>query len=218
MPAQPPAFLLLSQVLLWLAVAALGALMFILVRQLGLLHERISPVGALHINRVARAGERAPSLQLDALDGTLLTVGAARADERSLLLFFISPACPVCKTLLDVMRAVSRAESDWLDILYASDGPPGEHAEFVARHHLPPARYVLSETLGRAFGVSRLPYAVLIAPDGTISAMGLVNNREHVESLFEAQARGVASLQEYLGREHTPTLRHSDRRTADVPS
>ena len=33
-----------------------------------------------------------------------------------------------------------------------------------------------------------------------IRARGLVNTREHVESLFEAREQGVASVQEYLGR------------------
>jgi len=33
-----------------------------------------------------------------------------------------------------------------------------------------------------------------------IRAKGLVNTREHLESLFEAQERGVASLQQYVGR------------------
>ena len=33
---------------------------------------------------------------------------------------------------------------------------------------------------------------------GTIRAKGLVNTREHVERLFEAERMGVASLQQYL--------------------
>jgi methylamine dehydrogenase accessory protein MauD len=46
--------------------------------------------------------------------------------------------------------------------------------------------------------VARLPYAALIDPQGVVRAKGLVNNREHLESLFEAERRGVASLQEFL--------------------
>jgi methylamine dehydrogenase accessory protein MauD len=58
--------------------------------------------------------------------------------------------------------------------------------------------YVLSAPLGMSYGVAKLPYAVLIDKDGIVAAQGLVNTREHLESLFEAQRRGVASIQEYL--------------------
>ena len=60
--------------------------------------------------------------------------------------------------------------------------------------------FVLSEGLGRALSVSKLPYAVLLDEEGRVASLGLVNSREHLESLFEAKERGVASLQEYLSR------------------
>jgi methylamine dehydrogenase accessory protein MauD len=47
--------------------------------------------------------------------------------------------------------------------------------------------------------VGKLPYAVLVDADGVVRAKGLVNTREHLESLFEAKERGVGSLQELLG-------------------
>jgi hypothetical protein len=43
-----------------------------------------------------------------------------------------------------------------------------------------------------------LPYAVLIAANGILVARGLVNNREHLESLVVAHESGVASIQSYL--------------------
>jgi methylamine dehydrogenase accessory protein MauD len=49
-----------------------------------------------------------------------------------------------------------------------------------------------------SYGVSKLPYAVLIDSEGFVAAQGLVNTREHVESLFEAERHGVASIQDYL--------------------
>jgi methylamine dehydrogenase accessory protein MauD len=46
--------------------------------------------------------------------------------------------------------------------------------------------------------VAKLPFAALIDENGVLCARGLVNSREHIESLFEARAQGVASIQEYL--------------------
>jgi hypothetical protein len=46
--------------------------------------------------------------------------------------------------------------------------------------------------------VAKLPCAALIDEKGILCARGLVNSRERIESLFEARAQGVASIQEYL--------------------
>jgi methylamine dehydrogenase accessory protein MauD len=83
-------------------------------------------------------------------------------------------------------------------LIYSSDGPRAEHESFCERKGIARSDYVLSRELGMRFEVSKLPYAVLIDATGTIRAKGLVNTREHVESLFEAERLGVASLQEYL--------------------
>ena len=76
----------------------------------------------------------------------------------------------------------------------------GNDACVVVAEGLAGFDYVLSEDLGRKLGVSKLPYAVLIDEEGRIASLGLVNNREHLESLFEAKERRVASIQEYLAR------------------
>jgi methylamine dehydrogenase accessory protein MauD len=187
-----------SQLMLWIAVAVLGVLVAALARQVGVLHERIAPAGALTLHQKLKTGDVAPALTTDALDGRSLTVGGHR--ERAQLLFFVSPDCPICKTLLPVLKSVALAERSRVDVVLASDGEEADHRRFVAAAGLESMPYVVSETLGRTFGVSKLPYGVLIAPDGRISSLGLVNNREHLESLFEAQERGVASIQEYLAR------------------
>ena len=57
---------------------------------------------------------------------------------------------------------------------------------------------MLSPPLGIAYQINRLPYAVLLDERGTVVARGLINSREHLESLFEAKRLGVASVQEYL--------------------
>ena len=74
------------------------------------------------------------------------------------------------------------------------DGSVGPQAEAVLLSGM-------GGLLGLAFVVEKLPFAALIDKAGVIRAKGLVNSREHLESLFEAHERGVASLQEFLASE-----------------
>lgn len=198
-------FLIASQVVLWIAVIVLSLVCLALARQVGLLHERIAPAGALMLpERTLKIGEAAPVMSVRALNGATVEIGGARAG-RGQLLFFLAPDCPVCKSLLPVLRSTATAEHGWLDVVLASDGDGVDHVAFAAAPDLKGFPYVLSEPLGRAFGVSKLPHAALIDETGRLAAMGLINTREHLESLFEAKERGVASLQQYLVRRPAAT-------------
>lgn len=192
-------YIVASQILLWIAVLVLGAICIAMARQIGVLHERIAPAGALSLPGAVKAGDTAPDLMVTTLDNRQLQVGGAR-DGRSQLLFFLSPDCPLCKSFLPVLRSAAGSEKAWLDIVLASDGDATAHKAFVAAQNLGMFPYVVSELLGRTFSVGKLPYAVLIDEAGRIASMGLVNTREHLESLFEAKERGVANIQDYLAR------------------
>lgn len=190
--------LALSNVLLWLTNIALIVTVLALARQIGVLNERLTPLGALTMDHGPRVGEAAPVFTLPTLVGGDIVVGAATG--RSQLLFFLSPTCPVCKKLLPILRSLSHHERATLDVVLASDGELDEHSRFYQREKLAPFPYVLSTDLGMAFRISKLPYAVVIGPAGLISAKGLVNNREQIESLLIAQEMGVASLQDYRAK------------------
>ena len=137
-------------------------------------------------------------VRVEDLTGTVHDLGGPGAGGRSTLLFFLSPTCPVCKTLLPVLRSIARREGDWLGIVLASDGARDEHEAFVRAERLEAFPYVLSPALGITYQVGKLPYAVLLDASGVVRSRGLVNTREHLESLFEAQERGVASIQDFL--------------------
>lgn len=190
--------LVVSNAVLWVLVLGLAVVVLALVRQLGVLHERISPVGALMLAKGLKVGELAPAVPVSDLAGQPLTIGGARADGRSLLLMFVSPTCPVCKALLPVLKSSRRSEQAAVDIVLASDGELAAQQAFVQEQGLGVFRYVVSAPLGISYQVSRLPYAVLIDADGVLRARGIINSREHLESLFEAKRLGVASLQDYL--------------------
>jgi methylamine dehydrogenase accessory protein MauD len=190
--------LAISNVVLWIVVLALLAVVLALTRQLGVLHERIAPVGALMLNRGLAVGEQAPLVDVVDLNGGVRKVGSPRGDGKSTLLLFVSPTCPVCKSLLPIVKSSGKDERDWLDVILASDGNPDEHRDFVRENGLGGIPYVISAPLGMTYQVSRLPFAALLDEAGVLRARGLVNSREHLESLFEAKRLGVASLQDYF--------------------
>ena len=186
--------LAVSNVTLWLVVIALSVALLAVVRQLGVLHERIAPVGALMLAKGLKVGEFAPKISVQDLDARSIALGAARTDERATLIMFVSPTCPVCKILLPVLKSSLASERDWLDIILASDGEASSQREFVLAQRLGSFPYVVSASLGMAYQVSRLPFAVLIDAQGVLRARGIVNSREHLESLFEAKRMGFASI------------------------
>lgn len=188
--------LMVSNALLWVLMLAVIVALWALARQIGVLYERIAPMGALITDSGPKLGEAAPRFELPALNGSVVSIGGERT--RSQLLFFLSPTCPVCKKLLPVLKSASNAERDWLDVVLASDGEATQHLAFYGDAKLTDFPYVLSADLGMTYRVSRLPYAVLMDERGIIRAKGMINTREHLESLFNAKELGVGSVQDYL--------------------
>lgn len=191
--------MIVSQIMLWAVVIAEAIMIVALARQVGILHERIAPAGALTLPQSVKAGETATPMTLVTTAGPTIEIGGKR-DGRSQLVFFASPDCPVCKSLLPVLRSAAKAESGWLDVVLAGDGAADGYRKLARAHGLEDMPMVLSEALGRAFGVSKLPYAVLLDENGRVASTGLVNSREHLESLFVAKEHGVASIQEFLAK------------------
>lgn len=196
-------FLVVSNLVLWIFVIGLTFLVLALTRQIGVLYERVAPAGALMMNKILETGAVAPKVEVENLNGgNTLVIGGKR--DRSQLLFFLSPSCPVCKSLLPMLKSIKAAEADWLDIILASDGELQAHRDFIARQNLAGETYVSSEILGKQYGVSKLPFAVLIDQQGVIASLGLVNSREHFESLFESFERQIPSLQAYMAAVSNP--------------
>ena len=191
--------LVAALIALWVLVIGLCLVVVALLRQVGMLHERLGPVGALVMPGGPAVGDLAPSFDLAAVDGTSVRLGGPSANPLTLL-FFLSPSCPVCKSVLPVIRAIDREQRGALKVVLASDGDLPAQLAMVKREKLEAYPLVLSTPLGLAYQVSKLPHAVLIDASGTIVAKGLINNREHLESLFEAHRMGVGSLQELASR------------------
>lgn len=201
--------LIVSQILSWIVILGLGLALLALARQVGVLHVRLAPAGALLSSKGPIVGEPAPVLDTVTLDGAQLAIGKPLAKGRTQLLLFVSPQCPLCKDLIPIAKNFARTEK--LDIVFVGDDEANEQRAMIARLDMGSLPFVNSSIVGRTFHVDRLPHAVLIGDDGTLLSKALVNSREHLESLVTAHEMGVVSVQDYLKQSKAP---HSKTKVA----
>jgi methylamine dehydrogenase accessory protein MauD len=141
-------------------------------------------------------GELAPALSVRSIANQAIQIGGPSATGRSTLLMFVSPTCPVCKKLLPIAKSFSNGEN--LQVVLVGDGDADEQQRMIRKEGLEALPYLAGPQVGMAFQVGKLPYAVLIDREGVIRAKGLVNSREHLESLIVAEETGYGSIQAYL--------------------
>ena len=189
--------LTVSVVLLWVAVLVLGVMLWAISRQVGVLFERVAPMGALVTDSGPAVGTESPQFDLTGIQSEPVQIGGLTA--KPTLVFFLSPTCPVCKKLLPVLKAMQRDERRAVSVVLASDGERADHLRFVTEQGLGHMPYVLSTELGMGYRVSRLPYGVLLDARGVVVAKGLVNNREQLDSLLNAHDMKTPSIQQFLG-------------------
>jgi methylamine dehydrogenase accessory protein MauD len=194
--------LIVSNVLLWMLLLALAFVLMGLVRQIGVLHGRIAPAGALMVDKGVAVNEPAP--QVTASDRHGRPVNFGYTAQKSQLLFFLSPTCPICKSLLPAIKAIAKEQAAGLDVVYISDGDMDAQQALISEHKLDDATYVVGPQVGMTYQIGKLPYAALIDKTGTLRAKGLVNSREHLDSLFEVEHLKSATLQDYLNSQPRP--------------
>ena len=162
--------LMVSNVLLWCLNIALLFVVFALARQIGVLSERVAPAGALTPKNGPKIGEALDPIGVETLAGERMEIGGVR--DKLLLTLFVSPTCPICRSLVPAAKSLARREG--MQLVFASDGDtPEKHQRYAQDLELSP--YVLSQPLGLAMGVSQLPFAALIDTQGVLVAKGLVN-------------------------------------------
>jgi len=167
--------LIVSQILSWVVILGLGLALLALARQVGVLHVRLAPAGALLSGKGPVVGEAAPVLDALTMEGVSIAIGKPLGKGLKQLLLFVSPHCPLCKELIPIAKNFAKTEK--LDIIFVGDDDPDEQRAMIARLEMGGLPFVNSSIVGRSFHVDRLPHAVLIGGDGVLLSKGLVNSR-----------------------------------------
>jgi methylamine dehydrogenase accessory protein MauD len=186
----------ITLVLLWVVVICLSVAVLALARQVGVLHERVAPAGALISGSGPGVGEQSPRIEVHALAGNAITIGGTLATGKAVLMLFVSQTCPICKKLIPI--ALDFARSERLDVLFVGDADLSEQKKLIGQFGIAENRFINGPEIGMTYRIDKLPYAVLLDDLGVIAAKGLVNSREHFESLIIAKETGFASIQSYL--------------------
>lgn len=188
--------LVASQILSWIVILSLGVALIALARQVGVLHMRVAPAGALTTAGGLAAGEGSPPIAAHLLDGATTLVGGPASGVDLRLLLFVSAQCPLCKTMIPVAKSFARDER--LALTFVGDDDVAAQRALIAQQGLEGHVFVNGPEAGQAFGVAKLPFAVLLDADGIVLSKGLVNSREHLESLVVAHEMGIRSVQDYI--------------------
>lgn len=191
-----------SYIFLWGIVALQFVFLFALSRQIGLLHERVKPVGARMMNSGPQIGDKVLPLEINDISGKAIILEEKR--QVRTLFMFISPTCPQCEELLPSVRSMQRAEHDNLEIvLICAEGDITLYKTLAQKYRLNNLPLVMSDDLGAFFQIDTVPYGVLVDHEGQVRAKGLVNNMTHLESLLTAEELGHPSMESFLQNKQT---------------
>jgi methylamine dehydrogenase accessory protein MauD len=181
---------LASYVVLWLLVVLLSVVVVALARQVGTLHLRLGPRGALEVDGEGPAlGEAPEPVSAIDLDGRDVVVGGPGEPQ---LLLFVSPGCPVCREVLPSLPAAARAGR--LTPYVISDAGSEDTARSY-RHDRVAAPLIPAPEVARGYGVPGTPYAVVLDVMGVVRAKGTVNSLEQLEGLVDT---GRARVEQQL--------------------
>jgi thiol-disulfide isomerase/thioredoxin len=118
----------------------------------------------------AFAGKRAPNLALDVLSGGRATLASLLAPAKPLLVVFTDPRCGPCYELLPDLGGWQRVYGDRLSIALVSTGEPKTNIAMTSEYGIRPVLLQQEHELVDAFDLQQAPAAVVIQPNGIVSA------------------------------------------------
>ena len=149
----------------WLLVLALAAVVVALARQVGMLHLRLGPRGALEVDTEGPAlGDVVPPSPAQAATGEVVLVGGPGPNR---LVLFSSPTCPLCQEVAPGISAAAAAARMASLVLHDPE-------------------------LERAYDVPGTPFLLVLDELGIVRAKGTVNNLEQVEGLVDAALHRIS--------------------------
>jgi hypothetical protein len=150
----------------------LAVVVVALARQIGVLHLRLAPTGALEIDEEGPPlGEAVPPLGTSTPDERRITLGGPGPRR---LVVFVSATCPICEVVLPSIPAAASA------------------------HRLVP-QVVLDPEVELAYDIPGVPFVLVLDEGGVVRAKGTVNSLEQLDGLVDTAVRRMTPPLEAIG-------------------
>lgn len=173
-----------SYFVLWALVIVLAVMVVALARQVGTLHLRLGPRGALEMDDEGPAlGEAPPAGSAQSLDGKTIEIGGPGEAQ---LVLFVSPGCMVCEQVTPSLRAVARMGELVPYVLTDLDIHETRRAYASKEVGAPVAS---ARELTQSWDIPGTPYVVILDDTGVVRGKGTVNNLEQMEGLIATAKR-----------------------------
>ncbi|MCH4089873.1 methylamine utilization protein MauD [Acetobacter sp.] len=185
--------LVCGNVLLTVVLLATFFVTWRLTRQVRRLFREVAPAGALTGSKGPQPGDTCPSGPFRLLNGAAFSPADGR---EATLLLFVSATCPVSRKIIPIAQDFCRKER--VDLIFAGDDASEVQQRFAQQSGVKADHFVNDSVIGRVLEVDKLPAAFLLSSEGVILSRGLVNSREHLESLLNAWESGFTTVQDYI--------------------
>jgi methylamine dehydrogenase accessory protein MauD len=167
-------------VILWVLVIVLCFVVIALARQVGTLHLRLGPRGALEVDDEGPPLGEAPIVRdLHTIEGRRLRIGGPGPAH---VVLFVSPNCHLCEAIMPSLSVAAKSKGMDASILVDADQIETNHlfADRKLNANVAPAG-----TLPETYAVPGTPYVVVLDDLGVTRAKGTVNNLEQLEGLID---------------------------------
>lgn len=169
-----------SYIVLWFLVVILSIVVVALARQIGTLHLRLGPRGALELDAEGPPlGESMMPMSVQALNGDEIEIAGPGRWQVAL---FASPTCHLCEQVAPSLHVAARARGAEAVVIVDADARETRHAG-ILRKVLAPV--IPSPELFQGFNVPGTPFVVVLDELGIVRAKGTVNNLEQLEGLLD---------------------------------
>ena len=188
---------LISYLVLWVVVISQVVLTLALARLVGQVSRRIPPAGARLIDPGPEIGDFVESWEGIDLLGNTVSFRFPR--DLGLFFLYVSPHCSVCAGLLPSAKRFFReiaaeAEGVWVMAL----GTRETQINYARQNGLVQQLVLAEEQLPPSWRLGGAPFGLWVDAAGQVKAKGMVDRREHLESLRQAAETGHASFESYM--------------------
>jgi methylamine dehydrogenase accessory protein MauD len=162
----------------------LAVVVVALARQIGTLHLRLGPRGALEMDDEGPPlGEPVEPLELADVNDKPASIGGPGEAQ---LLLFVSPGCLVCEQVLPGVPAAAEVADLTAYVLTDLDRHETVRAYDGKRMK---ARLVPALAAAQSYAIPGTPYVVILDELGVVRGKGTVNNLEQLEGLVDTAAK-----------------------------